>query len=380
MTVSVDVATESVRTGTEDPYTFSHGGGVGPKGVLVLITQSTNTTDFVSAVTYGGSTLTRVLAVQDDGTGDEPGQRSYVYFLGSSVPTGTQTVSVDLTSATTADFHVVSITLNGSANLEVVDSDSYLSNTGNPSIALSYGGRTCMAFSVNKTGHASPANCAIHASMTAIHDHDYGNNSSRVDRQTTAGSADYTVSYTCGGDDHAAIAVAISEVSGAAVVTGSASIALDNGLTAASLVEVHGAANIAIDSGITAASLVEVLGAAALALSGTTTTSAYDIAIGAAAINLAGALAANALVEVLGATSIAPGLSVAVSGDIVSIIVTGTANIGLGATLSADSLVQVLGAAGIDLSVASVIVAVVTRDSSQHWDWVARGMPRRRYG
>src|SRR5690348_8643133 len=163
MTVTVAGIAENLRTGTTGPWTWSHSSGTtSPEGVVVMICHGTENTDLVVSVTYGGVAMTRIQSNTDTTT--EPG-RSYIYFLGSSVPTGTQTVSVDLTSGTTTDIFGVSYTLDGAGDLEVVGRGGVNENAANPSVTLGYGGRTCMAFSVlysgqtDQTGLTTGANC-----------------------------------------------------------------------------------------------------------------------------------------------------------------------------------------------------------------------------
>src|SRR5690348_18115984 len=123
MTVTVAGIAENLRTGTTGPWTWSHNTGTtSPEGVVVMICHGTENTDLVVSVTYGGVAMTRVQTNQDTTT--EPG-RSYIYFLGSGVPTGTQTVSVDLTSATTTDIFGISYTDRKSTRL----------NSSHPSIS-----------------------------------------------------------------------------------------------------------------------------------------------------------------------------------------------------------------------------------------------------
>src|SRR5690349_6557173 len=140
MTVTVAGIVENLRTGTTDPWTWSHNTGTtSPEGVVVMICHGTESTDLVVSVTYGGVTMQRIQTNVDTAT--EAG-RSYIYFLNgtpNAVPTGTQTVSVDLTSATTTDIFGISYTLDGADDLVIVDSDGIDNNVANPSVTLQYG-------------------------------------------------------------------------------------------------------------------------------------------------------------------------------------------------------------------------------------------------
>lgn len=212
MTVSVDAVTENVRTDTASPQTFSHAGASsGVKGFLLSLIHNVSSTDHVSAASYGGVSLTRVKRNVD--TSGEPGAAEW-WFLGSSVPQGTQTVSYT-PGSTDDDIQAVAITLLGSDNLEIVDSDGIDEDVADPSVTLNYGGRTCMAFGALFSGNNNPANLLPNASCTTLHDHDFGTQSSKVIRQTTAGSSDFAIGFTVGSTSTAYAAVAVSEVAAA---------------------------------------------------------------------------------------------------------------------------------------------------------------------
>lgn len=216
MTVTVDAATENVRTGTTSPQTFSHvGAASGVKGVVLAIVHGVSATDHVSAASYGGVAMTRIQRNTD--TVSEPGAAE-IWFLGASVPQGTQTVSYT-PGATTDDIHAVAITLLGAADLEVVDQDGVSENVANPSVTLQYGGRTCMAFAALYGGASVTTAFVENANCTRVHDHDLGAFYSVVCRQTTAGSADFAIGGTATDDDVAYSAIAVSEVQGGVTVT-----------------------------------------------------------------------------------------------------------------------------------------------------------------
>jgi hypothetical protein len=210
MAVTVAGAVEFERTLTTDPQTWSHNVGTSsPKGVIVAVVHGTSSTDHVLTVTYGGVSLTRIQRNTDTAT--EPGAAE-LWFLGSGVPTGTQTVSADLASATTDDIHFVSITLDAADDLEVVSKGGINENAANPSVTLAYAGRTCMSFAAFYGGGASPAAFTENANCTRVADFAIAAFYSVVLRQTTAGSTDFAIGGTASSDDVAFAAIAVSEV------------------------------------------------------------------------------------------------------------------------------------------------------------------------
>lgn len=208
MAVAFDAATESARTGTTDPHTFTHTPTGTPRGVILTAVNGNASTDFITSVTYGGVAMGEVLQATDTVT--EPGN-AQIWFLGSSIPTGQQTVSIDLTSATTTDIHFVCITVTASADTYVHTSGRVQENAANPSVTLDPGARTSMAFAALYGGGASPASFTPNGNCTAVHDHDLGAFYSSVIRQTTAASGSFAIGGTAASDDVAFVACTVTE-------------------------------------------------------------------------------------------------------------------------------------------------------------------------
>lgn len=209
MTVAYDTATEAVRIDTSDPMTWTHTPVGTPRGVVVAVVHGVSSTDHVVGVTYGGVAMTRVVRATDTAT--EPGAAE-LWFLGSGVPTGAQTVSADLASATTDDIHGISWTLTGAANLEVIDSDSISENAADPTRTLQAGGRTKISIAAMYGGGAAPGG-TLAAGNTLSHTHDLGAFYSQSCYETTVDNADHTIGWsTLATDDLAFVAIAVSEV------------------------------------------------------------------------------------------------------------------------------------------------------------------------
>lgn len=65
-------AAESVRTGTQDPYTFTFTPTRAANGIVVAATHGTSATDHISTMTYGGVSMTRIVTNSD--AAGEPGR------------------------------------------------------------------------------------------------------------------------------------------------------------------------------------------------------------------------------------------------------------------------------------------------------------------
>ena len=115
--------------------------------------------------------------------------------------------------STTDDIHVVSITLLGTDDLQVVDVDGIDENTANPSVTLQYSGRTCMAFAALYSGLTAISSITAGTNCTLFTTSELaGNFCSVCLRQTTAGAADFAMAASSGSDDVAYAAMAVSEV------------------------------------------------------------------------------------------------------------------------------------------------------------------------
>jgi hypothetical protein len=198
MTVAFDAATEAVRTATTDPYAFDHTPVGTPRAVVVALLNYTTATDQVTTVTYGGVAMAEIVAATDT-SGETTNVQ--LWFLGASIPTGLRSVSVDFSSATADDFHIVCMTFTAAGNCVVQDSDSISEDLDDPQRTLQYSGKSCLAVCALAGGLPNVTDYTPVASMSTVHDNDSGNEIQRVDRQTTAGTSDFTIGYTTAGAD-----------------------------------------------------------------------------------------------------------------------------------------------------------------------------------
>lgn len=201
---------ESVRTGTTDPHTFSVTPQGEPKGIVLTAIHGASSTDHITgAVTYGGVALSRVVTAAD--TVGEPG-RADIWFLGSGIPTGTQTVSIDLASATTDDFQFCCFVLYANGDMEAIDSDKVEGDAANPSVTLQYASRTAMAFGALYGGGAAPSSFTPNADCVTLFEEDLGAFYAEVISQATPGSSDFAIGGTSALDDVAFAAAAFGVV------------------------------------------------------------------------------------------------------------------------------------------------------------------------
>ena len=208
MTVAFDAATEPATFTTTTPYTFSHTPSGTPAGILLEIDHGAVSTDLITGtVSYGGVAMSRVATAKDTAT--EAG-RSYFYFLGSGIPSGTQTVSISHTGSSDVK-HTTVASVTAAADTEIGGAGGWSENITNPAVTL---GRyqEGLGFVVVYSGTPNVSDLTPLTGMTAISDNDYGAFMSRFDRETTASTGAFPIGYTTAlNDDVALCAVSIQE-------------------------------------------------------------------------------------------------------------------------------------------------------------------------
>lgn len=212
MAVAFDAVTESIRTATTDPYTFTHTPVGTPRGIVVFVIHGVQVIPHVTGVTYGGVYMQHRTFAGDSVT--EPGNVTS-WWLGANIPTGAQTVSVDLSSGTGDDIAVYCFSITAATDTEVVDSGAVNENAANPSVTLRAFGRTCIAFAGLYGGGSDGSVFTENANCTTRGDHDFGNFYAEVMSQTTPSTSDFAIGGTAVSDDVAFAALNMSEVAGA---------------------------------------------------------------------------------------------------------------------------------------------------------------------
>ena len=217
MALAFDAYTKSAQF-LEDlypsPYTFTHTPVGTPRGVIVMVVcfPTDGGVDLVSGVTYGGVAMTRIQAAWDTAT--EEGC-AYLYFLGSGIPTGAQTVAIqEVDNGVVFPKKVaVAVTVTAATTTTVVAASAKVENdTANPSATLTANGASGMAFAAMFSGLGSAATAA--AGCTMIDSHNYDSAGLRYAdwvRVTSASTSNQTVGFTSASDDVGFVAALITE-------------------------------------------------------------------------------------------------------------------------------------------------------------------------
>jgi hypothetical protein len=208
--MAFDFDSASETTGTANPTTYTHTPVAAPGGIVIHINHPGATDIVTGLVTYGGVACSRIATAADTSAVPE---RSYAYFLGESVPSGPQTVSIGRSEATTT-IHVVVIAVTADVDTEVIDTDSASGSITNPSVTLTNGdGRLALA----TVGMASSINVILgggadFTGQQRVHDNSFGGtDTSLVSRQTTPGTTDFAVGYTMNAGHVAIIGLLVAE-------------------------------------------------------------------------------------------------------------------------------------------------------------------------
>ncbi|HEX7098955.1 MAG TPA: hypothetical protein VF377_06915 [Acidimicrobiia bacterium] len=211
MAVSFINSAESIRTGTDDPYEFTFTPSSTARGIVVFVVHGVSATPLVSSITYGTKSMRLIGFAQDTAT--EPGCVQ-VWFLGEDVPSGAQTVSADLTAASTTDVAFTVIALDGATDLDVTEFRFLQEDQSNPTVTLQPYGRTKISLAGMYGGGAAPGG-TLATGNTLAQTHDFGSFYSQVCYETTPDDEAHTVGWSSlQSDDLAFVAIAVAETTG----------------------------------------------------------------------------------------------------------------------------------------------------------------------
>lgn len=191
-----------------------------PRGALVLVVQDAGATDEVTSVTYGASAMSAVaLSPNLHTTGLEDGVL-YGYFLGSSVPTGAQTVTVNVNGTGSTKVGWVA-TVTAAADTSVEDT-SILDSGGvaNPSVVLDIASDSWIAAIIH-SGQGTTGSVTEGTDYTNQSKFDFGAAVAQMVYRTNIATAGaITVDWTVASEEAGILAVAIKEgVSSGTTVT-----------------------------------------------------------------------------------------------------------------------------------------------------------------
>ncbi len=203
--------TASTPSTSETSFSWSHdGAGSGVKGVLVLVFQLNASANDVTSVTYGSAGLSAVSGGSAADTVGELG-RATAYFLGASVPQGTQTVVVNRNNNANT-MYAVAATVTAGGDTEVHLAGIVLLQENQVPAEQSVTDGSPGQNSVRYAGgfYGNPV-ISAGANSTLLHDLDTASQSGIAVRETTAGQGSRSIGLTALTDDFAAVHLAIKQ-------------------------------------------------------------------------------------------------------------------------------------------------------------------------
>jgi hypothetical protein len=210
-TVTFDAQNSATRTDTSDPYVALSYTPVGtPRAIIVVVIDDGTEASQVAGVYYGGSgsgstctggVLMASIIRGADGTTEQG--NAEIFFLGSSIPTGTQTVCVDLTSGTGDDMLVGVIGYTAAGDTRIIDADALNNNQADPSVTEAYGGLSAISVMGFFSGLTSPSAsaCSGNGVCSNVGNVDFGQQAGSIDKGPAAGTTDQVMGYTAATDD-----------------------------------------------------------------------------------------------------------------------------------------------------------------------------------
>lgn len=197
---------------SEASFSWSNVGGT-PAGAVVFVFTLNSTTAYDTSVTYGGTGMSLVSGGAATDTAGEPAVvRSY--FLGASVPTGSQLVVVNRTNNST-EMYAIAFTVTAGADTEVYTSGIVLLQDNGAWVEQSVDDGSTGVNSLRFVGGYAGTNGmpGSGSSSTAGPTIDFGVYNAGSVYETTAGQGSRSVGFNAGGnDDRAAVHLAVREV------------------------------------------------------------------------------------------------------------------------------------------------------------------------
>ena len=207
MTVARD-AFSSVAAGT-GTLSWTHTPTGTPTCILVIAIGTATSDEFTSA-DYGGNSMVELSASPAVLSSGEGGNIS-VFVLATGVPSGAQTVTVNVTG--TGSKRAAAWSLTGTAPWEWAGWNTAISSTSlaNPSDTLSLSGQTSFVAMGYFSGQNAVTGSSPLAGWTAELEHDFGTDTCGWYSYNTIDSADVTIGWTQTADDALAVAVGLRE-------------------------------------------------------------------------------------------------------------------------------------------------------------------------
>lgn len=213
MAVAHDAVSES-HTGTTGhsgsaSFTWNHVPVGTPKGVVVFVIGISSATDIITSVTYGGTAMTAVTSGFAADTANEPGFCK-AYFLGASIPTGTQAVVVNRTNNANVCYAMCA-TQTADSDTAYAGVQTQAENQVRSEINIDDGSPGTNSLRYAGAYNGASSNPAAGANSTNIIGIQFAAQGAGMVRENTAGQGARPVGFSGLSDDWAAVFLAVKE-------------------------------------------------------------------------------------------------------------------------------------------------------------------------
>lgn len=211
MAIAYDASTQASTSLGTSPFTFNHTPVGTPKGVFVFLSSANNRLDEVTSITYGGVAMGAYRAGTWDTTGEI--RTAQVWFLGSGIPTGTQTVSIAHDgTATSKWFTCLTVTATGDTHLAGTGTGTAADDQANPSVTITGISGASYGAALLFSGLPDTTSITAGSGMTMRQQVDFGANTGHLESSTSENaSGNLVMGFTATTDDVAMVAIAIEE-------------------------------------------------------------------------------------------------------------------------------------------------------------------------
>jgi hypothetical protein len=193
-------------SGIANPTITSYTPPAAPGFALAFVCELT-ASQTITSVDYGSTEMTEIAASPIEKGADEV-MHVAAYFLGSGVPTGTQTITFN-GPAQVRHFSIITYSSDDDCTINATQT---ISNDAlaNPSATLSLGGVTSVCSLGFTSGHNDTANTTPLTNWTTVGENAGGTSLGGTYYYDTIGSSDVTVGWTQTEEDAVMLAVAVS--------------------------------------------------------------------------------------------------------------------------------------------------------------------------
>jgi hypothetical protein len=212
-------ATAAKLSLSEASFNWLHTPVSDPQGIIVGVLHTVNfdNSDDVTSVTYGGEPMIEATGSPLHLIGGAEESTVYIYYLGSGIPTGPQTVQVNISGSDEYAGASISVTAAGDTTENAVDTSLVATSGANPTATFALGSIESFVVQGWLTGRNSLGQITEFTNWAADakQERDFGGRCMGLWSYDIVASTDVTIGFTAGDDDYIVFAFALKEVAAA---------------------------------------------------------------------------------------------------------------------------------------------------------------------